>query len=94
MSQYMSTVKVGPKGQIVIPKEIREMFGIGPGESLIIMADSVRGIALHKQSVMEGIAKAIFDGNGGSIYPGEDQKNLESLANAVKETREKGECER
>lgn len=29
--KYMTTVKVGPKGQIVIPAEVREMFGIEPG---------------------------------------------------------------
>ena len=44
-SQYMSSVKVGPKGQIVIPKEVREMFGIRPGDTLLILADSTRGIA-------------------------------------------------
>ena len=32
--KYMTTVKVGPKGQIVIPAEVREMFGIEPGRRI------------------------------------------------------------
>ncbi|HML49459.1 MAG TPA: AbrB/MazE/SpoVT family DNA-binding domain-containing protein, partial [Clostridia bacterium] len=46
-NHYMSCVKVGPKGQIVIPKEVRDMFGIQPGDSLLLLADSQRGIALE-----------------------------------------------
>ena len=30
---YMSSVKLGPKGQIVIPKEARAMFGLEPGDT-------------------------------------------------------------
>ena len=44
--RWISTVRLGPKSQIVIPKEVREMFGIGPGDSLLLMADRERGIAL------------------------------------------------
>ena len=44
--KYMSTVKMGPKGQIVIPKEVREMFEIEPGDSLLLMADEKKGIAI------------------------------------------------
>lgn len=39
-------VKLGPKSQIVIPKEVREIFGLAPGDSLLLMADRNRGIAL------------------------------------------------
>lgn len=39
----MSTVKLGPKGQIVIPKEVREMFGLEPGDSLLLLADAKPG---------------------------------------------------
>lgn len=46
--KYMSSVKVGPKGQIVIPKEIRDMFQISPGDTLLILADAQRGIALER----------------------------------------------
>lgn len=43
---FLSTVKVGEKGQIVIPKEARDMFEIRPGDALLLLADIDRGIAL------------------------------------------------
>jgi len=36
--KYMSSVKVGPKGQIVIPKEVRDLFQIQPGDTLMLLA--------------------------------------------------------
>lgn len=44
--KYMCTVKVGEKGQIVIPKPARDMFGIQPGDSLLLLADEERGIGI------------------------------------------------
>lgn len=44
--KFMSSVKVGEKGQIVIPKEVREMFNIEPGDMLLLLADRERGIAI------------------------------------------------
>ncbi len=44
--KHISTVKVGEKGQIVIPKGAREMFGIQPGDTLLLLADKDQGIAL------------------------------------------------
>ena len=41
---YMSSVKLGPKGQIVIPKEARAMFGLEPGDTLVLLADTKKGI--------------------------------------------------
>ena len=43
--------KVGEKGQIVIPKEARNMFNIKPGDSLIMLGDSKKGIAIIKTDV-------------------------------------------
>ncbi len=40
------TATVGAKGQIVIPKQIRDLFNIKPGDTLLILADSDRGIAI------------------------------------------------
>ena len=48
--KFMATVKVGPKGQIVIPAEVREMFGILPGDTLLLLADQVEGIAIPEQT--------------------------------------------
>lgn len=80
---YITTVKLGPKGQIVIPKEVRDMFDIGPGDSLVLMADPKRGIALQKQNVMLKIAQAIMDGQGKTIYPDETEENLASFAEEI-----------
>lgn len=44
--QFLSTVRVGDKGQIVIPKEVRELFEIEPGDNLLLMVDKKRGIAI------------------------------------------------
>ena len=44
--KFMTTVKVGEKGQIVIPKGARDLFGIKPGDNLILLADTGQGIAI------------------------------------------------
>ncbi|MBE6954449.1 MAG: AbrB/MazE/SpoVT family DNA-binding domain-containing protein [Ruminococcaceae bacterium] len=61
---YMGSAKVGPKGQIVIPKEVREMFGIEPGDNVIILADANRGIAIERTGFFRRVADAAFDRNG------------------------------
>lgn len=45
--KFLTTVKIGPKGQIVIPKEVRDMFSLNTGDSLVLMADKGQGIALQ-----------------------------------------------
>ena len=35
------TAKVGTKGQIVIPKEAREIFDINPGDTLLVLCGSI-----------------------------------------------------
>ena len=37
--RFAATVKVGEKGQFVVPKEIREMFDIQPGDTLLLLAE-------------------------------------------------------
>ena len=55
------TVKVGEKGQIVIPKDAREIFGIQPGDSLVVLGDEATGLAIMKNDVfLSQVASAIF----------------------------------
>lgn len=82
---FLATVKLGPKGQIVIPKEVRDMFDIGPGDSLVLMADPKRGIALQKQNLMLKIAQTIMDGRGKELYPEEPDEDLEHFAGKIME---------
>ena len=46
--RFIVSVKVGPKGQITIPAEARKMFDIKEGDTLMVMGDKNRGIALLK----------------------------------------------
>lgn len=57
---YMSSVKIGPKGQIVIPKEARDMFGIRPGDTLVLMADKKKGIALQTADKLNPLLRKVF----------------------------------
>ena len=52
-------VKVGEKGQIVIPKEARTVFNIQPGDSLLMLGDEERGLALVKSETFLDLAQAI-----------------------------------
>lgn len=60
--KYVSSVKVGPKGQIVIPKEARDMMNIQPGDTLLLLADIDRGIALDKMSRYRDMIDRAFSG--------------------------------
>ena len=44
--ESMSTVRVGKNGQNVIPEEGRDIFGIRPGDSLPLLADKKKGVAI------------------------------------------------
>lgn len=55
----IATVKIGPKGQIVIPKEMREMFGLTPDTTVVILADSERGIAIQTMDRIEPFLKGL-----------------------------------
>lgn len=57
-----SSVKVGERGQIVIPKDIREMFDIQAGENLAIVADKEKGIGILKEDVMQQFAAMMSKG--------------------------------
>ncbi|MDQ0177236.1 AbrB/MazE/SpoVT family DNA-binding domain-containing protein [Bacillus chungangensis] len=69
--KYMSSVKVGAKGQIVIPKEARDLFDIKPGDTLLLLADIDRGIALQKFEVFQKFADEVFRANENPVDPDE-----------------------
>ncbi|MBQ1459672.1 MAG: AbrB/MazE/SpoVT family DNA-binding domain-containing protein [Oscillospiraceae bacterium] len=58
---FMSAVKIGPKGQIVIPKEAREMFGLEPGDMVVLMADKKKGIAMQTIESLSPMLRGVFD---------------------------------
>ena len=58
--KFVGISKVGEKGQIVIPKEARDMFDIKPGDSIIVLCDKTKGITLVKSDVIEDLSDKIF----------------------------------
>ena len=53
--KYAWTVKVGERGQFVIPKEAREVFHIQPGDTLILLGDEDQGLASPPKSALTGL---------------------------------------
>ena len=54
--KYVGICKVGEKGQIVIPKEAREMFNINPGDSIVVLCDQKQGMALVESDIIEDLS--------------------------------------
>ena len=64
--KYAWTATVGEKGQIVIPKQAREVFGIKPGDTLILLGDEERGIAIPpKAAFAEWYSRAFSEKSEG-----------------------------
>lgn len=61
--KFASTVKVGEKGQIVIPKAAREMFDIKPGDTLLLLADTKRGIAIVRRELFTQFTDSVLQSN-------------------------------
>lgn len=55
------TAKVGERGQIVIPKDARELYGIHPGDTLLILGDEENGMIVTKPDVLSSLAERILD---------------------------------
>ena len=59
--RFIVSVKVGPKGQITLPKEAREMFDIKVGDTIMVLGDKEKGLAIMKADIfyefMEGNKK-------------------------------------
>ena len=54
--KYAWTVTMGEKGQIVIPKQAREIFGYQPGDTLILLGDVERGLAIPLRGTLDQLA--------------------------------------
>lgn len=89
--KYMSSVKVGPKGQIVIPKEAREMFGIQPGDTLLLLADINRGIAVQRLDHFNRIADEIFLRADQDPAQSKEREDGLRFAKAIKEVQQSNE---
>ncbi len=63
--KFLWTVKVSEKGQIVIPKQAREEFDIKEGDTLLLLGDKQKGIAIAKYDDYLKFAEAIFKANKG-----------------------------
>ena len=58
---YAWTATVGEKGQIVIPKQARDIFNIKPGDTLLILGDESRGLAIPPQRAMAEFFASVFE---------------------------------
>ena len=65
--RFIVSVKVGPKGQITIPVEARKMFDIKEGDTLMVMGDINKGIALVKDDAFYQLM--------GGVMPNDSNKN-------------------
>ena len=59
--RIFGTAKVGDRGQIVIPKEARDFFGIKPGDTLLILGKQEAGLIDRKPETLDLLADQIFD---------------------------------
>lgn len=66
-NHIFGTVKVGEKGQIVIPKEAREIFDIKSGDVLLVLGNDDKGVIITKPDVINNIAMKILTETEGKI---------------------------
>ena len=59
--KYVGICKVGEKGQIVIPKEMRNIFNINSGDTLVMLGDKYKGIALVKSDFIEDLTDKVLN---------------------------------
>ena len=62
--RVFGTAKVGERGQIVIPKEARELFGIKPGDTLLILGEENKGLIVSRPELLRDLANEIFESDG------------------------------
>lgn len=59
--KFAWTAKIGEKGQLVIPKQARDLFGLQPGTTVILLGDLERGLALVRGDSLAEYARFILD---------------------------------
>ncbi len=59
-NKFVGIARVGEKGQIVIPKQARDMFGIEPGDTVVVLCDKKKGMAILKSDALEGTIDKIM----------------------------------
>lgn len=59
--RVFGTAKVGERGQIVIPKEARELFHIQPGDTLLILGEEDTGLIVSRPEVLTDLANQFFN---------------------------------
>ncbi len=62
--KYAWMVKIGEKGQFVIPKEARELFDLQPGYEILVLGDKDRGIAIPPRDQQEEVLQRIITASG------------------------------
>ena len=59
--RVFGTAKVGDRGQIVIPKEARELFGIRPGDTLLLLGDTETGLVISRPELLNDLADQLLN---------------------------------
>jgi len=59
--RVFGTAKVGDRGQIVIPKEARDLFNIKPGDTLLILGEENKGLIVSRPELLRDLADEIFE---------------------------------
>ncbi len=60
--RVFGTARVGDRGQIVIPKEARELFGIKPGDTLLIVGEEDTGLIVSRPEILSDFASKLLNG--------------------------------
>ncbi len=58
--KYAWVATVGEKGQIVIPKRARDVFGIKPGDTLLLLGDAEKGIAIPPEGAFAELFNILY----------------------------------